>query len=158
MALLPALAVGMLGTTPAAIVEPASPAGRWLTGPDGGVVEIAPCGADAFCGRIIGIAQEHRGAAMPVDTKGRRQCGLTIITEATKTGKDQWSGEILDPRTGKTYHVQLSVDAEGRLHVHGYVGLAIFGETVTWTKFQGRIGADCRITGPELREAGPIGG
>ena len=157
MAMMSAITLaGILSATPAAAV-PATPEGLWQTGRDGGVVEISRCHGGAFCGRIVGLPAGGPGAAMPVDSEGHPQCGLSIITDATKTGTGIWTGEILDPRDGKSYHVQLSVDDKGRLQVRGYVGLPLFGRTVTWTPFAGQIGADCRIVAPETREAGPIG-
>lgn len=122
-----------------------SPIGRWAD-PDGGVVEIEPCGA-ALCGRIVGITLDHPGDPEPTDYRGQPECGLTIIN-AVKTGDDEWTGHVTDPRNGKTYNARLWVDEDGRLHMRGYVGLPLFGETVIWRPFQGSIGNRCQILGP----------
>ena len=124
------------------------PIGRWLTGPDGGVIEIDRCGGEALCGRIVGVSRDHPGNPEPTDVDGKPQCGLTIITAAEPTGLDEWTGTIADPRDGKTYHARLSLDDAGRLHVRGYVGLPLFGQTVIWQPFQGSIADHCSIVEP----------
>ncbi len=153
---LPVLALGWsLGVThaaaPAGAANPASPVGRWVTGADGGVVAIHRCGDARFCGRIVGIPRAQPNAPMPVDSEGRPECGLTIITNAVKSGDGEWSGKILDPRNGVTYSAKLWLDTAGRLHVRGYLGLSVFGETVVWQPFRGQIGDDCRIAGAATR-------
>ncbi|MBV9756076.1 MAG: DUF2147 domain-containing protein [Alphaproteobacteria bacterium] len=127
----------------------ATPVGRWLTGADGGVIEIAPCGAGDLCGRIVGITRDHPGGPGPTDVHGQPQCGLTIISAAKRSAPDAWTGTIEDPRNGKRYHARLWLDDAGRLNVRGYVGLPVFGETVVWQPFAGEIGARCDIVGPE---------
>lgn len=129
-----------------------SPVGRWLTGADGGVVEIDRCGGAVLCGRIVGITLDHPGDPEPTDFRGQPQCGLTIITGVVKTGPNEWTGHVTDPRDGTTYHARLSLDEAGRLHMRGYVGLPLFGETVIWLPFQGSIADRCLIVGP-TREA-----
>lgn len=156
------LAVFAVGAMVALAAAPASagqagaanPIGRWLTGSDGGVIEIEPCGDDGLCGRIVGITLDHPNDPMPTDSRGQPQCGLTIISDARKTGPGEWTGRITDPRNGKTYNVRLTLDADARLDVRGYVGLPLFGQTVVWQPFAGRIGDRCRIIASATREAG----
>jgi uncharacterized protein (DUF2147 family) len=151
---LPAMAVALLGFALAGVdaraapePERLAPVGRWLTGADGGVIEITPCGGDGLCGRLVGIARDHPGDPEPTDASGQPECGRTIISAAKRTGPDEWTGTIEDPRSGKSYHAQLSLDDAGRLHVRGYVGLPMFGETVVWRPFDGNIAGRCEIVG-----------
>lgn len=132
-----------------------NPIGRWWTGGDRGVVEIDRCGGAALCGRIVGITLDHPNDPEPTDFRGRPQCGLTIIT-AEKTGENEWTGHVTDPRDGKTYHALLWLDGSGQLHMRGYVGLPLFGETVIWQPFQGSIADRCLVVGPttQARRAG----
>lgn len=150
MAFAAALGAATVAVASVAAAAPvrSTPVGRWLTGDDGGVIEIAPCGSDDLCGRIVGIPRDHPGAPEPTDFRGHPQCGLTIISAAKRTGPDEWTGSIEDPRNGKRYHAQLSLDDAGRLHVRGYVGLPLFGETVVWRPFDGNIGEHCEIVAP----------
>lgn len=61
--------------------------------------------------------------------------GLTIMWGVTKNG-DKWDGgKIVDPKTGKTYKVKLTVADGGKsLDVHGYIGFALLGRSQTWQR------------------------
>ena len=61
--------------------------------------------------------------------------GMTIMWGVSKDG-DKWSGgKIVDPKTGKTYKVNLTVTNGGNsLDVHGYIGFALLGRTQTWQR------------------------
>lgn len=149
---LPATAFALVLGCAAAFAGPGrpSPIGRWLTADDGGVIEIAPCGTDQLCGRIVGMTRDHPRDPEPTDFRGQPQCGLTIIRAARQTGPNEWTGSIEDPRNGRQYHALLSLDDDGRLRVRGYVGLPLFGETVIWRPFGGNIADHCEIVAPEL--------
>jgi uncharacterized protein (DUF2147 family) len=133
----------------AAVIAPAAaapaPVGRWLTEDRGGVIEIFPCAA-ALCGRIVGMTEPLRPDGKPqTDSAGQPKCGLTILHDAIETEPGQWSGRITDPDDGSDWHCVLSVDAQGRLHLRGYVLLPLLGQTQIWTPYSGRLGADCRM-------------
>jgi uncharacterized protein (DUF2147 family) len=125
----------------------ADPVGRWRTADHGGVVEIQRCGATVLCGRIVGLSLDNPDDPTPTDVHGRSQCGLTIITDAVPTGRDEWTGRITNPKDGKTYGAQISIDASGRLRLRGYVGLPLFGQTVVWQPYAGRTTESCRMIG-----------
>ena len=82
---------------------------------------------------------------MPKDAAGRSQCGLTIITNAIPAQDGSWFGRITDPRDDKQYGLEMWLDDFGRLHVRGYLGLPLFGQTSIWERFTGRVTADCGI-------------
>jgi uncharacterized protein (DUF2147 family) len=119
-----------------------SPLGLWQT-PGGGVIGIDWCG-QVLCGRIVGIPRAP-GEPMPKDIAGRSQCGLTIISQATEGQDSFWFGHITDPRNGRQYSVQLWVDDEDSLHVRGYVGVPLLGETQIWHRYNGGLGPECTI-------------
>ena len=147
-----ALVLGAAAVSAAPEPERSTPIGRWLTGAGGGVIEITPCGADDLCGRIVGITRDHPGDPEPTDVHGQPQCGLTIISAAKRSGPNEWTGAIEDPRSGKLYHAQLWLDDVGQLNVRGYVGLPIFGETVVWRPFEGSIGNHCDVGREQMRQ------
>ncbi len=125
----------------ASAAEPPSPAGRWLTEDRGGVIEIAPCG-DALCGRIIGM--KYTGA-MPTDHWHRPQCGLGLLY-GLKPGETSWNGKVLDPKGGTLYAARVTIPDPATLKLRGYVGLELFGQTVTWTRYTGGpIGSACHM-------------
>lgn len=86
---------------------------------------------------------------MPVDWRGRPQCGMTILQTAPvrdpSTGAIHWSGSVLDPRDGSVYRATLRLDNDHHLHLRGYLLLPILGETQVWTPFAGRTLANCQI-------------
>jgi uncharacterized protein (DUF2147 family) len=138
---------GFLGllmlAVPGSASAPPAPLGEWVTANGHGVVQIAQCG-DALCGRIVGIDRPP-GAPMPTDAQGKSQCGLMIITDETRTPDGGWLGHITDPRDGSTYQAQIWVDGTGELHLRGFVGIPLFGQTQIWHRFTGRLTSECRV-------------
>jgi uncharacterized protein (DUF2147 family) len=128
---------------PAGASAPPAPLGDWITANGHGVVNIALCG-DALCGRIVGI-ERPPGTEVPTDAQGQPQCGLTIISGETPRPDGTWLGRITDPRDGSNYHAEIWVDGAGRLHVRGFVGIPLLGQTQIWHRFTGRLTPKCRI-------------
>ncbi|MBP9722038.1 MAG: DUF2147 domain-containing protein [Gammaproteobacteria bacterium] len=62
--------------------------------------------------------------------------GMVILWGVSKEGDNEWGGgEILDPKTGKTYSVTLELDNNGKsLNVRGYIGISLLGRTQTWER------------------------
>jgi uncharacterized protein (DUF2147 family) len=120
-----------------------NPVGTWLTQDGHGVVRIAPC-ANGVCGAIVGIDQMP-GEAIPRDVAGRSQCGLPILTGSVQSKDGVTEGLITDPRDGKVYNVRLWVDSQDKLHVRGYFGIPLLGQTQVWQSFSGHIADGCRI-------------
>ena len=129
---------------PVASARTSSPVGTWSTANGHGVVAIEPCG-DAICGRIVGIDRQPN-EPMPTDVNGRPECGLTIITNQKPTPDGSWVGEITDPRDGRTWQAQISLDEAGNLRLRGFIGIPLLGVTQVWHKFTGRLTSDCGLT------------
>jgi uncharacterized protein (DUF2147 family) len=69
------------------------------------------------------------------DRKGQLLVGMEIIRGIRKQpNADVWDGgEILDPDNGKTYRLQLRLQADAKtMQVRGFIGL--FFRTQTWTR------------------------
>jgi uncharacterized protein (DUF2147 family) len=61
--------------------------------------------------------------------------GMTILTGMKKEGNEFTGGRILDPASGNTYRSKMRLSEDGRrLHVHGYIGMPVFGRTQTWQR------------------------
>ena len=43
-------------------------------------------------------------------------------------------GHIYNGENGKTYNANISLQPDGTLHLRGYVGSPMFGETQIWTR------------------------
>lgn len=111
-----ALAVAL----PASAASPI--AGRWLTADGGAVVAIAPCGA-TLCGRIVQVLKTDN------PDRARKAIGVAVLTGLTPDG-DGWKGQLLNPKTGKTYNARVTRDG-GKLNVRGCV--SVICQTVVWT-------------------------
>lgn len=120
-----------------------SPLGLWQT-KGGGVIGISWCG-QALCGRILGIPRAP-GEPVPKDATGRSQCGLTIIRQVLEGQDGSWFGHIIDPRDNSQYNVELWVGDAGSLHVRGYIGVPLLGQTQVWRRYNGRVGSECTLT------------
>lgn len=61
--------------------------------------------------------------------------GMVIMWGLHKDG-DEWNGgHIIDPSSGKTYKVKLTLTDQGRkLKVRGYVGFSLLGRTQVWQR------------------------
>ncbi len=121
-----------------------APIGAWLTAKGNAVVRIMPCG-DVLCGEIAGIARAP-GAPMPTDVEGRPQCGLVIIQGERPEGDGSWVGTVTDPRDGASFGARLRVDEAGNLRLRGFFAVPLLGETQTWHRFTGELGAECRMS------------
>lgn len=131
-----------LACAPLAVAR--SPAGQWLTQDHGAVIAIAPC-RDSLCGRIVGILDWPADGHVPIDVHGQPQCGLAIISGVHPGSAGRPAASITDPEDGRVYDAQLWVDAAGRLHLRGYIGLPLFGQTQVWTPYSGPMPKDCRL-------------
>ena len=105
-------------------------------------VEIYACG-DLLCGRIAELDEPLDANGNPkLDTnnpdpalRSRPILGMDLIAGFSPKGEGKWrGGTIYDPRDGKTYKCAMSLKPDGTLEVRGYVGVALFGKTVVWTR------------------------
>lgn len=67
--------------------------------------------------------------------KTRPVMGLVILNGMQYAGGSEWkSGTIYAPDKGKTYKCQARLGPDGVLHLRGYIGFSLFGETRDWTR------------------------
>ena len=105
-------------------------------------VEIYACG-DKLCGRIAALDEPLDANGNPkLDKnnpdealKSRPVLGMDLVAGFSPTGEGKWGGgTIYDPRDGKTYQCVMTLKKDGTLEVRGYVGIALFGKSVVWTR------------------------
>jgi uncharacterized protein (DUF2147 family) len=61
--------------------------------------------------------------------------GLVILTGMQYSGDNEWkNGTIYAPDKGKTYKCQAKLGSDGVLHLRGFIGFSMFGETRDWTR------------------------
>ncbi|MCX2560308.1 DUF2147 domain-containing protein [Acetobacter farinalis] len=118
--------------------------GYWLSQGHDGVFRIGKCG-ETVCGQLVGLS--YQGDDVPRDYKGRSECGLQMLTDFRQSSDDgsRWNGKILDPDSGRVYQAQIWSPQKDVLKLRGYIGLPLFGETQTWTRYRGTLGPVCKM-------------
>jgi uncharacterized protein (DUF2147 family) len=115
--------------------------GTWETESKDGTMEIFKTG-NFYNGRLLwGIkAVETDGKTSKKDTKNpdaklrtRNTIGTVILTGLKFDDGDYLDGKIYDPASGKTYDCKAWLK-NGKLHLRGFIGLSILGQTAIWHK------------------------
>ena len=71
------------------------------------------------------------------DKKDKPVIGMMIMTSLKHDGKIYAGGEITDPKNGKTYKCKMCTEEQGKkLHVRGFIGMALLGRTQIWVREQ----------------------
>ena len=139
-----AAAVLVAVAVPAASAPDASSAvGFWVTPEGGSVVQISSCG-DSLCGAIVGLRLNRQPGDNPIDAhnpdvskRNQPLCGLIMMgsLKPAKNTAGKWEdGWVYDPVGGSTYTAQMKLDGPDTLKLRGYVGISLFGRTMTWTR------------------------
>lgn len=120
--------------------DPAAVEGRWLTQGKDGWIRVLRVG-DSLEGRIAGAppgspaGREFDDRNPDPALRARRLDGLTIMKGFEYAGNGRWkNGEIYDPNSGKTYRCTLTLVDRNTLEIRGFLGVALFGRTETWTR------------------------
>jgi hypothetical protein len=104
--------------TPAAVRDPSSPIGVWLTEEKEGKVRIEPCGTN-LCGYAVDAKTNLNGEEVLINMK---------------PGKDlKWTGRIHDPDTGSNYDSTIALKGD-TLRVQGCAFGGMFCGGQTWTR------------------------
>lgn len=124
-----------------AIAAPAQAAGsilgNWVTEDRDAIVKISQCGA-TVCGRI------HKYLVTPPNGAGQKDInnpdrklrsrtllGMAILTGFTRDG-EIWRGKVYDPKTGKTYRSEVSLNSPNSLKMKGCI--AFFCQGQNWSR------------------------
>lgn len=125
-----------------AVLAASSPVGTWIDHTGRGAVEITDCNG-ALCGRVVWVK----------DAKDEEGCNLQIIGNVKPVAGGKWDGGwIYDPERQSRYDVELTPIGDRKLRVHGYAGMKLFGETMTWTRAPADL-AKCGKPGEVQAEA-----
>ncbi len=134
---------GLLGSAgPAA---PQDIRGVWLTEDGDAHIEIAACGGEELCGRIVWLPDPYDDTGeLERDThnpdpslRGQTILGLRILRGLSRRPDDggRWrNGRIYDPKSGRTYRCHLSMKSPDQLKMRGYLGISLLGRTTIWTR------------------------
>ncbi|MEH6790021.1 DUF2147 domain-containing protein [Parasphingorhabdus sp.] len=133
----------ILGLIPAALAfaTPAQAAnsiqGDWITADKDAIIRISQCGK-TVCGRI------HKYLVAPPNGVGQKDVnnpdkslrsrtllGMAILTGFTPDD-DIWRGKVYDPKSGKTYRSEVSLQSANRLKMKGCIAFICQGQD--WTR------------------------
>jgi uncharacterized protein (DUF2147 family) len=127
-----------LGAAGAAMAQPESVQGRWLTETRHGVVDIAPCG-ESICGALVesdGIRANpdlrdahNRNQAL----RGRQLRGLQILQGFTWRSGAWAGGTIYNAEDGGTYHATITLVDHDHLTLRGCIAWPLC-RTQHWTR------------------------
>lgn len=110
--------------------------GEWISEPKDGKITIFKQG-DRYFGKITwGKTPGKKDVNNPdARLKNREIVGSVILKDFVFTGSSWEKGTIYDPHSGKTYDCILKVkDNNHKLDIRGFVGMAMFGRTSTWSR------------------------
>ena len=110
--------------------------GEWISEPRDGKIIIYKQG-DRYFGKISWGKTPGKKDVNNPDPKLRNReiIGTVILQNFKYTGSSWESGTIYDPHSGKTYDCILKVkDNNQKLDIRGFVGMAMFGRTSTWSR------------------------
>lgn len=139
------LAAGLTGAGQARAAAGEALMGYWLSQDHDGVFKVERCG-DAVCGTLVGM--RYDGTDIPHGYDGRPECNIRMLTDFKPLSGDseRLGGHILDPDSGHVYNAQIWSPKPDVLKLRGYLGLPIFGETQTWTRYTGGpMGPMCKM-------------
>jgi uncharacterized protein (DUF2147 family)/peroxiredoxin len=108
--------------------------GVWRTASGNLDVEIKPCGP-ALCGTVVRVLGNKSMADPSVEMASDKPAlGLVVLSNFLPAGDGAWAGFIYDREAVQTYRCNLSLGADGKLLVHGYLGWPTFGRSQSWTR------------------------
>jgi len=120
--------------------------GRWRTiddetGKATSVIEIFEKHNRVY-GRIIELlnskARNPKCEKCDGDDKNKPIIGLIVLRGLKKDKDGSYSdGKILDPKHGKVYKCNMSLETRDKLKVRGFIGINLLGRTQFWERVKG---------------------
>jgi len=122
-----------------------TPAGRWKTIDDATghakAIVVLTEQNGVLSGSIEKVLETEQPGPNPVclkcegELRNRPLTGLRILWEMRRTGNEWAGGQILDPKSGKTYRCIVTLTNGGKtLKVRGFIGMALLGRTQIWQR------------------------
>lgn len=110
--------------------------GKWQNSSAEGRIEIFKKG-DKYYGKLYWIKDATKKDTKNPDEKlrSRNIQGLEILTNFSKKGNSFDGGKIYDPKNGKTYSCQMTLNGD-KLEVRGYIGISLIGRTEVFTRIK----------------------
>ena len=118
--------------------------GKWKTiddetGKPKSIIEIYKNG-NKYYGKIVKLLTEENKDGIcrtcETDYKNKNIIGLVILKDLVKDGDTYDDGEIMDPKTAKTYSCYIELKEPNKLKVRGYIGFSLLGRTQYWYRVE----------------------
>lgn len=109
--------------------------GVWLTQKEKGKFSIFERDGKYYGVLIWGENPDKLDTENPDESlRSRKLVGSEILSGFVWDGEEWVDGEIYDPREGETYSCKMWLEDKNTLKIRGFVGVSLFGRTVTWTR------------------------
>jgi uncharacterized protein (DUF2147 family) len=149
-AILAALALCVTSSTASA--QQGTVMGTWLSESGVAHIKIGPCpdaASGPICGYIVNLINPKGPDGAPVapdaatdyrnenpSLRTRKVVGMPLIWGFKKASEPNTfeDGKIYNGEDGKTYSANISLQADGKLRLRGFVGTPMFGKTQLWTR------------------------
>ena len=124
------------------IVAQAQAEGVWLNQDATAHIEIYKNNNKLY-GKIIWLKEPNDEQGKPKTDplnsnekmRTRSRLGMVILVGLKANGANYWDGgTIYNPKSGKTYSLQIKLQPDGKLHLRGFIGVSLLGETQMWTR------------------------
>ncbi len=115
--------------------------GKWLNSSGEGQIEIFKRG-DKYYGKLIWIKNPNDEKGKPktdvknpnANLKSKPLLGLEIVKDFIFEDGKWVDGKVYDPKTGKSYSGNISLQGLNQLNMRGYIGISIIGRTEAWKR------------------------
>jgi len=117
--------------------------GKWLNSSGEGQIEIFKRG-DKYFGKLVWIKDPNDEKGKPkLDVKNpntnlrtKAILGLEIVKDFVYEDGEWTDGKVYDPKTGKSYSGNMSLEGSSKLKMRGYIGISLIGRTEVWKKIK----------------------
>ncbi len=114
--------------------------GKWLNPSGEGQIEIYKKG-DKYYGKLAWLKEPNLNGKPKLDAKNpdaalqkRALLNLEILKNFVYDDGKWTDGTIYDPKKGKTYSCNMSLDGNDVLKVRGYIGISLIGRSETFRR------------------------
>lgn len=115
--------------------------GKWLNSSGEGQIEIYKKG-EKYYGKLAWIKDPNTENGKPktdfknpnASLRTKPVLGLEIVKDFVYEDGRWVDGKVYDPKTGKSYSGNISLENSNQLNMRGYVGISIIGRTEVWKR------------------------
>jgi uncharacterized protein (DUF2147 family) len=115
--------------------------GKWLNSSGEGQIEIYKKG-EKYYGKLAWIKDPNNENGKPktdfknpnANLRAKPVLGLEIVKDFVYEDGKWVDGKVYDPKTGKSYSGNMSLESANQLNMRGYVGISIIGRTEVWKR------------------------